>query len=66
MLDELSEIIAAVFYLIYLIAFVVYSNMGIKHLHKYGYTGDDCEKVIKIYKIIATIIIMATIIIFIT
>lgn len=62
MLDETSEIIAAVMYLVFVIAFIIYSKMGIKHLEKYGYVGDDCEKVIKIYKIVASVIIISTII----
>lgn len=51
-------------YTIFLIIFVIYSRLAIEQLDKYGYVGDDCEKMKKAYIIIAIFIIILTLILY--
>ncbi len=54
-----------ILYAIFLSAFIVYSIVGLYHLNNYGYVGDACAKVRASYIIIASLIIIATVVTFI-
>ena len=49
-------------YIIFLIGFLIYSVMGIYHLWRFGYVGDLTKPAIVIYSVLASIIIIISII----
>ncbi|MFA6963913.1 MAG: hypothetical protein WC227_04385 [Patescibacteria group bacterium] len=51
-----------VIYLCVVLAFVIYSGVGIYHLWRFGYSGDLSKLAIVIYSIVSVAIIVTTLI----
>ncbi len=56
-------IFVLVFYILYLLAFIAFSAMGIYHLWRFGYIGDLTKPVIITYSTISIIIIIFSIVV---
>jgi len=62
---NINLIIPILGWLIFTVAFCIYSFIGLGDLKNYGYVGDACQKVRLIYIIISIMVILITIFIFI-
>ncbi len=49
-------------YIIFLLAFIIYSAVGIYHLWRFGYVGDLTKPVVITYSVLALLIIIMSII----
>ncbi|OQB05917.1 MAG: hypothetical protein BWY19_00696 [bacterium ADurb.Bin212] len=59
-------LVLLLFYIFYLIAFIVYSALGVYHLWRFGYIGDLTKPVITAYIVISAIVILFSIVIILT
>ncbi len=53
-------------YIVYLIGFALFSIAGLYHLWRFGYVGDLTKPVMVVYVIIASLIIVASIVLILT
>lgn len=51
-----------ILYIIFILGFIVYSAVGIYHLWRFGYVGDLTKPVIIIYSIVASTLIVLSLI----
>ena len=49
-------------YIFAISVFILYSNLALNHLKKYGYVGDLCQKIMWAYIIISSLMVLTTII----
>jgi len=54
-------LIVLAFYILFLLVFGIFSAIALYHLWEFGYIGDATKKVMYIYVLISTIIIILTI-----
>ena len=50
-------------YILFIIAFITYSTVGIYHLWRFGYVGDLTKPIIILYSVISSIIIIISLIV---
>lgn len=63
-LSTFLAVFQLIVFLVSIVIFVIYSRWALKHLEKYGYVGDKCQTVSKIYTTIAFVVIILALILY--